>query len=224
MPNIILYFEVTTFLFFSLFILYSLSRNDFVLMRKNISVTKMFNYTFCFFILGFIIGRLLFILDTQNYSYLSPLIFFHLLKFHGISVLGIFLSAAIIYFLFIQDKVVIKRVLDIIYLSFLPLFSLNLLTASYTNIVFIKIVLFISTLLLLGALVILHKDYTVKDGSIALILLIMFSCFYFVVDFLTHDKPAIIFLTLTQIISLFMLVSCGVLLVLNENEQFLKKK
>lgn len=211
----VFYLLLFFFVFIGLFILYHLSRNDFILMRKNISVTKLFNYAFIHFIFGYISARIIFILDSQQYYYFNPLLFFHFVNYPGVPFFAFVVSSVLIYYLLIRNKEAYLRVLDMVFLSMIPLYIFQILSLTYFYIAF-KIILILVSIILLFYLISLTKNYTVKDGSISLILLILFSCYFFALSFFDSEGPRIYLFTLLQYLTISTFFISLTLLIINE--------
>lgn len=208
----------------SLFILYVLSKNDFVLQRKNISVSNVFDYTFFISFIVFIIGRIFYILDSQHYSFFYIISFFHFVKHPGFSILGVLLGAMLGVALVYRDRKILPRVLDIYFLSMFPFYLFDAVTKSYpSHLFFLRIVIPLISLLVFAQLIKLHKNYSVRDGSTALIGMTLVSLEIVLSHFYQHTKTFYFLFSFLEWTSLCVIVCSVVLLILNE-ELFSKKK
>lgn len=193
------YFLVAVFV--SFFILYSVARHDFVLLRQNISLKLVFDNAFLALFVGFFLGRFFFAISTNHLEILNPLKFLYLSKFWGVSLyvaaIGII---GVIYFLFRKRKN-IMRIFDIYALAFYPLLVLDIaLTKVGSQIFQVKISLIILTLALLLWLFKLHKNYSAKDGFLSAAVFSIFSIITFALSIFDNGIFKFPFL-ITQIIS-----------------------
>lgn len=205
-----------------LFILFSLSRNDFVLIRKNISPVIIFDAVFTGFFLAFIVGRIFFILDSGEYVLLYPLSFFHFLKYPGISVLGVVLGVFFSLFAFRKKKVFL-RLSDIFGLSFFPVFLISLLLR-FTNPAFfiVKIVVVVGALIFFWLLIQYHKKYTMHDGSILLGVLLLLALDTFISQLQTPRQIFFMLFSFSQWVSIG--IGLCSLIFLIWNEKFIKRR
>jgi len=218
--------------FIFLYVLYYLSRDDFVIVRKDISMERIFNLVFLTSIVSLFFSRLFFVLINSDPKLLSPLGFLAIPYFPGLSLVGGMLGAEIFIFLYGSfRKLPIGKVLDLFTLSFmttLPLgliinFIINLGKVSFlSNLVFV----FSIFILLLFAKIIypFSNKGEIKDGSLGLIFGAIFSFLYFMVKLFLNLK-GFSFLSLDNILILALLFSSLILLVNQEiMDKFLAKK
>ena len=71
-----------------LFTLFFLSHEDFVFMRSNLPLDRVFNLAFVAGLLAFIFSRILYVFDNPSPALLSPLGFIVFPYFPGLSVVG----------------------------------------------------------------------------------------------------------------------------------------
>lgn len=104
----------------SLFCLYHLGREDFVLMRRNVSLEDLFNLAFIVFFSGLFFSRLFYVILNFAPGFLNPLVFFLVPYFPGMSFIGGLIGGlvALIYFSR-RKKWPTKRIFDLMALSFL---------------------------------------------------------------------------------------------------------
>ena len=206
----------------SFFILFILSKRDFVLLRKNISVSLIFDYMFIALLVAFIIGRLLFILESSQFFLISPLRFIHVLRLPGFSILGFFIGGFFaVFFLFRKTKA-ISRIFDIFSLSFFPLFTASIFGSKISfgqiTVPIFFIFLFILFIFLLKS----HVTYRLKDGSISALFILFVSIFSFLINFNLHTKPFIVMFTLVQWISICTAIFSIAFYFLNQNKHLNK--
>ena len=171
-------------LFTALFSVYYLSRDDLILLRKDVTTEQIFNLTFTVFLVGLFFGRLAYGLLYSTKIFSNPLIFFLFPYFPGLLLLGGIIGGLIFLLLISKSKnLPAGRIFDIFSISILSCLSLgyfgffwlsgqNLLSIKPIFLIIIYIILFyvfikyIHQYLLKGIL---------KDGSGGLLFLISFS-------------------------------------------------
>lgn len=204
-----------------LFILYILSKQDFVLLRQNISLAEIFDLAFFTILLAFISGRVFFIVNNLRFDLLNPIRFFYLVKFSGFSILGFFLGGALALFLLLRNKKGLGRIYDIFSISFTPIYIFDLVMRTLPlNLFFIPIILFLAITLVLAFFIRSHYKYIFQDGSISLMLLLIISLDTFFAQFLSPQKQFLWSFSLSQIISiLFVLLTLIGLLMIQKNSK-----
>ncbi|MDE2025451.1 MAG: prolipoprotein diacylglyceryl transferase [Patescibacteria group bacterium] len=106
-------------LFIFLYCVFVLAKDDFLLLRKNVTLEQLFNVSFLGFIFGLFMSRLVFVLEHAKGEYLNPLVFFLFPYFPGLSVTGGVFGATLTLWLYAQRKrLPFARILDIFSLSF----------------------------------------------------------------------------------------------------------
>lgn len=169
-----------------LFTTYLLSREDFVLLRKNVTVEHVFDIVFLSGMVGLLSARLLFVLLHFKPGYLNPLIFFLVPYFPGLSLVGGVLGVCLFIILYTKQKrLPTARLLDILSLSFLA--SLSVYVAFESVVLFftrhfltggIEAALVVFLIFFTGlSLSVFGKDRW-KDGSIACVNLLAFCCLF----------------------------------------------
>ena len=163
-------------IFICLFILYAVSRHDFVLLRQSISLRQIYDNIFISLFVFFVVARLAFSLYSGSIQILNPLRFFYLTKYWGIVPYIGFAGAIIALFILFRKKKNRLRILDIYFISFSPLILLDILLK--TNVGILLIIKVISVLVLLifyGWFLKIHNKYTTKDGFITFMTIITYS-------------------------------------------------
>lgn len=196
------------FIFISFFILFSLSRHDFVLIRQNISLAQVFDLALISIFFAFIVGRLLFVLNNFDLDLLHLVKFFYFIKFPGTSTLGFFIGGALSILFFLKKRKSIKRIFDIFILSFLPIYSFNIIFRNYpSSIIVIPLVLFILSWVVFFVLLDIHNKYKMKDGDISILTFIVLGLDSFILQIYSPDAYRIFFgMSLLQIISIFVVL------------------
>jgi len=184
-------------LFISLFSAYYLSRDDLILLRKDVTTEKIFNLAFVVFFGGLFFARLFYGIFYSAKIFSNPLIFFLFPYFPGLLLTGGITGGMLLLFLICRSKnLPTGRIFDIFSISILSCLSLgylgffllsgqNLLSAKPIFLIVVYIVLFyvfikyVHQLLLKGIL---------KDGSGGLLFLISFSTVSLIVNIIDKFK------------------------------------
>ena len=201
----------------SLFMLFILVRHDFVLVRKSLLLQEIFDITFFSYLAFLVSGRLFYVVGEQRFDFFNLLRFFHILKFPGILFLGGILGFSSIIFFMFSKKKILARIFDIYFLSMYPLFIFALLT-SYSGgfYLYFTILIFILSCVFLGIGIHSYKNYTLKDGSIALLFLCLVSIFTIVSEFSKDARIVFSFFTISQVIGFFVFIFSSAILLLHE--------
>lgn len=204
-------------LFLSLFTLYILSKNDFVLLRKKVSLVNVFDSLAITFISSFIVGRAVYVIESSRYDFINILKFLHFIKFPGISLFGIFLGACLALFFLFRKKEVVYRITDIISLSFYYVFLAFIILHSGNSkyLVWGKSLVVIILLFIFYFLIRFHKNYVLKDGSIALIIGILISGFSLAGVLLNSKSMNIT--SVPSLLYIFSLILFSIWLYINQN-------
>jgi hypothetical protein len=162
--------------FLSLFVLYAVSRHDFVLLRQSISLRQVYDNVFISLFVFFIVSRLFYALYIQRIQLLNPLNFFYLTKYWGILPYA-GLAGVIICLLFLFRKKKNKfRILDIYFISFSPVILLDvLLYSNHGVLLLIKVVSVLVLLSFYGWFIKIHNKFSTKDGFITCMTIITYS-------------------------------------------------
>src|SRR4030043_1864932 len=106
--------------FVFLYNLYYVSRDDFVILRKDISIDKIFTLAFLTGFISLFFSRLFFAIFNPSPQITNPLGFFAITYFPGLSLSGGILGATLfIYFYAKLNKLPIGKMLDLITFSFI---------------------------------------------------------------------------------------------------------
>ena len=218
--------------FIFLYLLYYFSRDDFVIVRKDISMERIFNLAFLTAIVSLFFSRLSFVLESLDPRLLNPLEFLAVPYFPGLSLIGGMLGAAIFIFLYGSfRKLPVGKMLDLFTLSSMGVLPLGLIgnfivhlgkVSLFSNLIFI----FSIFVLLLFAKIIypFSGRGEIKDGTLGLMFGAIFSFLYFMIRLFLNLKD-FSFLSLDNILILVVLFSSLILLVNQEiMDKFLAKK
>lgn len=183
--------------FISLFTIYYLSHDDLILLRKDVTIEKVFNLAFVVFLGGLFFARLAYGMLYSTKIFLNPLKFFLFPYFPGLLLAGGIGGGMLLLLLILRSKnLPTGRIFDIFSISILSCLSLgylgffllsgqNLLSAKPIFLIVVYIVLFyafikyIHQYLLKGIL---------RDGSGGLLFLISFSAISLVVNIVDKFK------------------------------------
>ena len=210
--------------FLSFFILHSLVKDDFVLIRKNISIFQMFDLGFLALVIAFIFGRLLYVADTRNIEIIHILRFFYIFKFSGFSFLGALVGFNIGVFLLFRGKSAFRRMFDMYSISFFPVFLVHMFfipPSHYKNLMIgigvpLLIVLFLVFLKV-------HKEYKLRDGSISALTLFFAGVLNLHISILSLSPRIIWDLSLSALGSVAVIFAACIFFMFNER-QLLKIK
>lgn len=184
-------------LFTALFSVYYLSRDDLILLRKDVTIERIFNLAFIVFLVGLFFARLSYGVLYSTKIFSNPLMFFLFPYFPGLLLLGGIIGGLLFLLLISKSKnLPAGRIFDIFSISVLSCLSLgyfgffwlsrqNLLSVKPIFLIVVYIILFyvfikyIHQYLLKGIL---------KDGSGGLLFLISFSAISLVVNVVDKFK------------------------------------
>ena len=179
--------------FIFLFSIYLLTRDDFVLIRKDITVESAFNIAFITLVFSVLSSRILYIILNPSSDFLNPLVFLLFPYFPGLSLLG-GVVGAVLFLLFLckHKKFPTGRLIDffsISFLSALPIGTIgyfllrqqNLFTIAPISLVLVSIVLFFVFIKILLPHLLSGR---LKDGTSGLIFLICFASISLVGNFI----------------------------------------
>lgn len=173
---------IVSFLVF-LFGVFVLSKDDFVLLRKNVSLEELFNIGIVAGIVGVIVSRLGFVLGSPHIMYLNPLVFLALPYFPGLSLsFGIVGGFLYIFLYTMKKKFPIKRIFDVMITAFAGSMSIGSLLSFVVffavdrKMQFVFLVEFFVYLVLLSFLSWLFTKSKTRDGDTSIVGM-FFICF-----------------------------------------------
>src|SRR5687767_4688173 len=188
-----------------LFILYMLSKQDFVLLRQNISLSQIFDALGIAIISAFLFARVLYVVNYFKSDLLSFLKFFHIIKYPGLSFFGFLAGGALcLYLIFIKKKGV-GRIMDVFSISFFPLFAVSVLFEKMSgNLFLVPYISFALCVLFFIFFIRSHQKYILNDGSISLIFILLMCIQTAVYQYLTAGSASVIFgFSILGIVSIF---------------------
>ncbi|HSW97940.1 MAG TPA: prolipoprotein diacylglyceryl transferase family protein [Candidatus Saccharimonadales bacterium] len=213
-PNLIISF------FIFLFNLYSLAKDDFILLRKNITLEQVFNYAFINVWVALLSARIFYIFFNPSLRYINPLIFLIFIYFPGLSLTGGVIGTLIFLFFLSRKKNVPRgRLYDIFSLAFLPALVCSIFLSQMISLIFLKSV----SLVMIGVMVtfliisiifsVIFKKDTTKDGTLAISTLSLFSLVSILEKvFLTANKKSLFFDKECIILVILLLISAILLI------------
>lgn len=219
-------FAVTFFIavIISLFILFMLSENDFVLIRRNITLPIIFNRIFIALFFSILIGRFFYVIDCRDSLFINPFVFFHFLNHEGFSLFGGFLGITASVIFLIKDKKALGRILDIVSLSFYPFLFLFILYNPFASQhLILKLGIALILFLLFKTFANFHKSYSMKDGSLFYVILITFAHFNILSNLYNYHNAMFLSFAFSDFISMFVIISAILLLVKNERKFLLRR-
>jgi len=170
-----------------LFSLYLLAKDDFVLLRHDVSMEQIFDKALTLALFSLLTARILYVALNPRPSFLNPLVFFGIPYFPGLSLTGALVGALFAFVLFYakDSKAPKGRLLDFFSISFLATLPVGLLGylflswadnevkhAHIIGLIVVYIILFIVVLKFCLPALLSGK---LKDGTIGIIFLISFS-------------------------------------------------
>jgi hypothetical protein len=226
----ILVLLVCFFLF--LYIVYYLSRDDFVLARKDIPVAEVFSVCFLTGIIALFSARIVFALANPASMLLNPLGFLALYRYSGLSLIGAIAGAEIFIYAYCKyKKMPAGKIFDLFVLAFVGILPVGLIgnfivnfgkVGLFSNILFVFSIIL---LLILGKVIYpFSAKGEIKDGSLGFIFVAIFSFLYFLTK-LFLDLKDFSFINPENVLLLIMLFS-SLILLLNQEimDKFLAKK
>lgn len=218
--------------FIFLYVLYYISRDDFVIVRKDIPIGKIFSLAILTSLVMLFFSRLFFVLIHPDPRLLNPLGFLALPYFPGLSLMGGIASAQIFVFLYASyRKFPVGKIMDLFTLSFMGILPIGYIAnfiislgkvSVFNNVIFVFSILI--ALLFAKIIFPFSNKGEIKDGSLSLIFTTIISFLYFLTKLFLNIKD-FSFLNIENILILVVLFSSLILLVNQEiMDKFLLKK
>lgn len=193
-------------LFIALFMMHVLANDDFVLLRRYVSMTNLFDIAFMAFFIGLFFARVLYVIFHFSSGFLNPLVFFLFPYFPGLSLSGGIVGVVVFLFFYSNFlKLPKERIYDIFSVSFFSTLPVGLFILmaigkkTFTVLLAEGILIIVSFVLFLIIIRLFHKGGSMKDGSISYLSLGIFSLISFLVEFLISNERFIFFLSKDQI-------------------------
>ncbi len=210
---------VAFFLF--LFFLYYLARDDFVIIRKDIALDKIFTMAIISGIVTLIFARFFFVIFNFKQIYLNPLVFLAIPYYPGLSLIGGVVSGEVFVYMYaLFKKMPVGRLTDLFTMAFIGVFPIAYMfhiflllgrESALENVIFVSaiVLLFVFTKLLFP----FASKGEIRDGTLALIFVLILAFIYFtgklfldVKDF-SFMMPENIFILVTFFVSLILIIN-----------------
>lgn len=192
--------------FVALFTAYSLANDDFVLLRRHVSITNVFNIAFVTFFIGLFSARVIYVVFNFSAGFLNPLVFFLFPYFPGLYLGGGMVGAMLfLYFYLSITKFPKERICDVFSIalfSTLPIGLLMLATIGKKTltVIFSEIILTVVSFVFLLFLLRFFQKGVVRDGSISFLSLSLFSLISFLAEFLIIRQRVFFFFSIDQLL------------------------
>ncbi len=173
-----------------LFCLFVLSKDDFLFLKKNITIEQVFNIAFVAGLVGLFSARIFYVVFNFAPGFLNPLVFFLFPYFPGLSILGAIIGIGFTVFVFSKGgKTPVFHVLDFFSIAFLAAASFGFFLSGMRAVVekdpqlVLKLILpsaYITTFIFFVRFF-LHwrRIGELQEGSISLLFFVFFSFFQF---------------------------------------------
>ena len=177
-----------------LFCLFVLSKDDFLFLKKNITLEQVFNIAFVAGLVGLFVARSFYVIFNFAPGFVNPLVFLLFPYFPGLSILGAVIGIGFTVFVFLRGgKMPVFHVFDFFSIAFLAAASFGFALSGARSVVekdpqmVLKLILplaYITTFIFFMRFF-LHwrRIGELKEGSISLLFLLFFSFFQFSYNF-----------------------------------------
>ncbi len=208
-----------SFLIF-LYNLYYFSKEDFLIVRKGISLEKILNAAFITSFIALFFARFFHVLFNPKPYFLNIVGFIDFPYLPGLSVLGGMISALVFLAIYCRHKKYpIGKFLDLFTLSFIAVMPIGFLmnfifSFAKTDYIFNLLFIFVIILSLIFIKIVykLTEKGEIKDGSFSLIYLAIFSLIYFLIKLFVDIKN---FSFNIENITLFFTIFASLILLVN---------
>lgn len=177
-----------------LFCLFVLSKDDFLFLKKNITIERVFNTAFISGLVGLFSARIFYVVFNFAPGFLNPFVFLLFPYFPGLSIIGAVIGIALTIFAFsMGGKMPVFHVLDFFSIAFLCSTSFGFVLSGIWAVIekdpqlvlkLIPPLAYITTFIFFVRFF-LHWARTgeLKEGSISLLFFLFFSFFQFTYNF-----------------------------------------
>src|SRR3989344_4236612 len=209
-------------LFIILFVIYYLSRDDLIFLRKDLSTEKIFNIAFLAFFAGLFFSRLFYAAFYSLKMFTNPLVFFLFPYFPGLVFSGGIVGGSLFLVFYSRLKnLPLGRIFD--YFSISTLCSLPIGYLGYFILSGKTLMSFVPVFIVLSYVVLVYVFFkflyryiqkgVIKDGSAGLIFLVLFSSVSLIANIFLSFKnmiflkdPNNFLLSLTLLVSLVLFI------------------
>lgn len=221
---------VVSFIIF-LFGLHVLAKEDLVFVRKNVTMEALFNLSFYAAGVGLLSSRIVYVLLHPSPGFLNPLVFFLFPYFPGLSLIGGVVGALVFVFLYKRKKYPTGRIFDFFAMAFLGSLPFGFLGAQILSGmqdlfvgIFMPILFIITLLFFVKVLLPLNIRGEIKDGSLGLLFLLVFSFTLFLARVVHERNDIRVLLQVDTMLLLVVFIGALVVLVIQEKNLDLSKK
>lgn len=213
-----IFFLVLIFCFFVfLYVIYFLSHDDFVVLRNDLPMEKIFNLAFLFSFVSLFFSRVFYVIFNPSHIFSNILGFLLFPYFPGLSLSGGIIGGFLFLTFYLKaKKLPFGRILDFFSMGFLiaspfGLLGYFLLSVTKYSLNHLFSIVLLSSLVLIFSKFILQASLSgkLKDGSLGYIFLISFSGVFFLINILLNNRflinkenVAILLISLVSIIPL----------------------
>lgn len=211
-----------------LYSIFSYAKDNFILLRKNVTLEQIFNMTFLCFFFGVFVSRIFYVLENPNTKYFNPLVLLMFPYFPGLSFAGGIAGGFILlFYLSKKKKQPFWNIFDICSLSFIITEAIGILLVFVVNAITLRS---ISLVLLIGGIIsivlfiimtIVFSKNILKDGSTGFFALVIIISHQLIMRVFLKGRIALtpedILLGALALTSIFMAI-------IRENPQGVKKK
>lgn len=225
MNLIVLVILICFFIF--LYFLYLISKDDFVISRKDIQMDKIFNLAILTGIISLLSSRVFFTFFNPKPQLLSILGFLAFPYFPGLSLIGGIIGGSLfLYFYSRFRKMPVGKILDLFSMSLIGVLPFGFLGTFFillgvTSILFNWMFVFSFLILILFLKIIypLSVKGEIRDGSLSLIFMLIFSFLYFLTKLFLNIK----YFSFLDVENITILLTFFVSLILLINQEIVEK-
>lgn len=182
-------------LLFFLYWIFVLAKDDFILLRKNVTLEHLFNLTFITLIISVIFARFFYVMGHLNPKYLDPLVLFLFPYFPGLSLIGGVIGAiSFIAYRSLKRKIPFGRIFDIFSLSFFSVVPIAIFLATVADFFILKKfsifspINFVLSLSVFALSFWLFAKNKLQDGSMGYLCFSIFSLIQLAIGFISRSK------------------------------------
>lgn len=206
-------------LIFFLYSVFVFTKDNFVLLRKNVTLEQLFNIAFSNFFFSIFCARIVYILEHLSINYLNPLVFLLFPYFPGLSFAGGI--AGCIFFLWYstkKKKLPFLNIFDIFSLSLFLSIPIGMLLITLGNFIILRRVSYVfiwsslAEFILLASMSLLFTKNKFKDGSLGFLIFSFITFTQFILRMFLRSKANYFRLDsediLLAVITIILLIFC----------------
>ncbi len=200
------------FIFF-LFTLYILVHDDFIMLRKNVTVEQVFNIVFLVGIISLFSARLVYVAFHFSTAYFNPLVFLLFWYFPGLSFSGGVIGGALfLLFHASKEKLPVSRLFDFFSFALLSVLPIGFIGTGLAGILSYSILLLIFIFFFLPR----YKKAAIKEGSLGLYALLFISIIALLIECFQKNTKLFAFFSIESFLLLGMVFVFGAILIKRE--------